>query len=391
MDKRAIVIIIDGVGVGELPDAEKYGDIGSDTLGNLSHETNGLNLPNLEKLGLGCIHAITGINCPENPLASYGKLAEASPGKDSTTGHWELGGLVLENPFPTYPNGFPDKILRAFTKKTGLNILGNYAASGTEIIKELGEEHLKTGKPIIYTSADSVFQIAAHEDVIPLERLYEICNRSREILQGNNAVARVIARPFVGKDKDHFVRTKYRKDFSLKPTGETLLNNLQKSNIPTIAIGKINDLYAYAGISESLQTKTNSEGMQALSESLKNYRRGFIMANLVDFDMLWGHRNDKEGFKKGLTEFDRWLGGFLERLEKNDILIITSDHGNDPTTPSTDHSREYVPILVVGEKICSGVNIGVRKSFADCQASLAEYFSVEKTPWGESFLQLIYH
>jgi phosphopentomutase len=390
LDKRAIVIIIDGVGVGELPDAEKYGDIGSDTLGNLSHETNGLNLPNLEKLGLGCIHPITGINCPENPLASYGKLAEASPGKDSTTGHWELGGLVLENPFPTYPNGFPDKILKAFTKKTGLNILGNYAASGTEIIKELGEEHLKTGKPIIYTSADSVFQIAAHDDVIPLERLYEICQISREILQGDNAVARVIARPFVGKDKDHFVRTKYRKDFSLKPTGETLLNNLQKSNIPTIAIGKINDLYAYAGISESLQTKTNSEGMQALSESLKNYRKGFIMANLVDFDMLWGHRNDKEGFKKGLTDFDRWLGGFLKRLEKNDILIITSDHGNDPTTPSTDHSREYVPILIVGEKICNGVNIGVRKSFADCQASLAEYFSVEKTPWGESFLQLIY-
>jgi phosphopentomutase len=339
---------------------------------------------------LGCIHPITGINCPENPLASYGKLAEASPGKDSTTGHWELGGLVLENPFPTYPNGFPDKILKAFTKKTGLNILGNYAASGTEIIKELGEEHLKTGKPIIYTSADSVFQIAAHDDVIPLERLYEICQISREILQGDNAVARVIARPFVGKDKDHFVRTKYRKDFSLKPTGETLLNNLQKSNIPTIAIGKINDLYAYAGISESLQTKTNSEGMQALSESLKNYRKGFIMANLVDFDMLWGHRNDKEGFKKGLTDFDRWLGGFLKRLEKNDILIITSDHGNDPTTPSTDHSREYVPILIVGEKICNGVNIGVRKSFADCQASLAEYFSVEKTPWGESFLQLIY-
>ncbi len=389
--KRAIVIIIDGVGVGELPDADKYGDTGSDTLGNLSRETGGLNLPNLEKLGLGCIHPITGVRCVNNPLASYGKLAETSPGKDSTTGHWELGGLVLDKPFPTYPDGFPEEILKSFTKKTCLKVLGNYAASGTEIIKELGEEHMKTGKPIIYTSTDSVFQIAAHDDVISLERLYEICQISRDILRGEHAVARVIARPFVGKNKDDFVRTRYRKDFSLKPFGETLLIKLHKTQIPTIAIGKINDLYAYDGISESLQTKTNAEGMQALSESLYKYRSGFIMANLVDFDMLWGHRNDKEGFKSGLEEFDAWLSGFLKKLDKNDILIVTSDHGNDPTTSGTDHSREYVPILVFGERISNGVNIGMRKSFADCQASLAEYFSVEKTPWGESFLQLIYH
>ena len=390
MNKRAIVIIIDGVGVGELPDAEKYGDTGSDTLGNLARETNGLSLPNLEKLGLGCIHPIKNVKCRENPIGSYGKLAELSPGKDSTTGHWELGGLVLDNPFPTYPAGFPDEILNLFTQKTGLKIIGNYAASGTEIIKELGEEHLKTGKPIIYTSADSVFQIAAHNDVIPLERLYEICEISREILQGNHAVARVIARPFVGKNKDDFVRTRYRRDFSLKPTGETLLKKLYKSHIPTIAIGKINDLYAGDGIGESLQTKSNFEGMQALFDSLNTFQNGLIMANLVDFDMLWGHRNDTAGFKQGLEQFDIWLGGFLEKLMQDDILIITSDHGNDPTTESTDHSREYVPILITGTKIRKGFNLGIRKSFADCQATLAEYFSVKKTPWGESFLQLIY-
>jgi phosphopentomutase len=389
--KRAIVIIIDGVGVGELPDADKYGDRGSDTLGNLSREIGGLDLPNLKKIGLGCIHPIQGVSCIENPLASYGKLAELSPGKDSTTGHWEIGGLVLDKPFPTFPDGFPDEIINAFTKKTGLGILGNYAASGTEIIKELGEEHIETGKPIIYTSADSVFQIAAHDDVIPLKQLYEMCQISRSILDGTHAVARVIARPFVGKDRHDFVRTKYRKDFSLTPTGETLLKKLFNNRIPTIAIGKINDLYAYDGISESIQTKTNAEGMEALSESLNSYSSGFIMANLVDFDMLWGHRNDALGFKQGLEEFDLWLGDYMKKLDKNDMLIITSDHGNDPTTPSTDHSREYVPIIIVGERIRNGYDIGVRKSFADCQATLAEYFSIEQTPWGKSFLKLIYH
>jgi phosphopentomutase len=391
LDKRAIVIIIDGVGVGELPDAELYGDTGSDTLGNLSRETGGLSLPTLMKLGLGCIHSISGVGCIDNPQASYGKLAESSPGKDSTTGHWEIGGLVLDKPFPTYPDGFPAEIIDTFTKRTGMKVLGNYAASGTEIIKELGEEHIKSGSPIIYTSADSVFQIAAHNNVIPLDKLYKICQISRDILRDKHAVARVIARPFTGEGKDSFERTKYRKDFSLKPTGETLLKNLYKNKIPTIAIGKINDLYAYDGISESILTKTNDEGMKALSDSLDNYSSGFIMANLVDFDMLWGHRNDTSGFKVGLEEFDDWLDGYLGKLNKNDILIITSDHGNDPTTPSTDHSREYVPILAFGERISAGVDIGIRKSFADCQASLAEYFEIEQTQFGDSFLKLIYH
>jgi phosphopentomutase len=360
-------------------------------LGNLSRETGGLSLPTLKNLGLGCIHSINGVSCIKNPEASYGKLAESSPGKDSTTGHWEIGGLVLDKPFPTYPDGFPAEVIDAFTKQTGMQVLGNFAASGTEIIKDLGEEHIKTGSPIIYTSADSVFQIAAHDSIIPLDKLYEICQISRDILHGKHAVARVIARPFTGEGKDNFVRTKYRKDFSLKPSGKTLLKNLYKNQIPTIAIGKINDLYAYDGISESILTKTNEEGMKALSDSLDNYTSGFIMANLVDFDMLWGHRNDTSGFKLGLEEFDTWLGGFLKKLDKNDILIITSDHGNDPTSPSTDHSREYVPIIAFGKRVSKGTDIGIRKSFADCQASLAEYFAIEQTSWGESFLNLIYH
>lgn len=390
MGKRAFVIIIDGVGVGELPDAEKYGDKGSDTLGNMAEVTGGLDLATLQKLGLGCIHPIEGVPCVENPTGSFGKMAELSPGKDSTTGHWELGGLVLDHPFPTYPNGFPDEVISEFVKKTGLEILGNYPASGTEIIKDLGEEHVRTGKPIVYTSADSVFQIAAHDEVIPLKRLYEICMLSRQIMTGKHSVARVIARPFVGRDRDGFVRTKYRKDFSLKPFGKTILRTLSEAGISTIAIGKINDLYAEDGIQISDHTKSNAEGMQALTESVHKYKSGFIMANLVDFDMLWGHRNDYEGFKNGLQEFDQWLEKFLQLLVEDDLLIITSDHGNDPTTPSTDHSREYVPILLFGHKIKKGINIGTRNSFADCQATLADYFSVQKTSWGESFLQLIF-
>ncbi|TFH01999.1 MAG: phosphopentomutase [Calditrichales bacterium] len=389
MAKRAIVIIIDGVGVGELPDAGDYGDTGSDTIGNLARKMGGLELPNLERLGFGCIHPIEGVACHTTPMANFGKMAEVSPGKDSTTGHWELGGIILKKAFPTYPNGFPESVIFRFKQETGLDILGNYPASGTEIIKELGGEHLRTGKPIVYTSADSVFQIAAHDEIIPLEKLYEICEISRKILSGEHAVARVIARPFTGKNRDDFARTKYRKDFSLKPQGETILSNLQNAGIPTIAIGKINDLYAHDGISDGNPTKTNSEGMLALTAALEKYHDGLIMANLVDFDMLWGHRNDCQGFSSGLVSFDSWLGGFIDNLSPSDILIITSDHGNDPTTPSTDHSREFVPLLVYGKLLKKGVNIGERRSFADLQATLAEYFSVKKTEWGESFLKLI--
>ena len=386
---RAFVIIIDGVGVGELPDAANYGDEGSDTLGNLAHAVGGLLLPNLEILGLGCIHTIDGLDCIKNPAGCFGKMAEKSPGKDSTTGHWELAGLELENSFPTYPDGFPSEIIKKFTQLTGYEILGNYAASGTEIIKELGEEHIRSRKPIIYTSADSVFQIAAHEDVIPLKVLYEICEISRNLLTGEHSVARVIARPFTGENADSFVRTKYRKDFSLKPFGKTILNILQDYNIPTIAIGKINDLYACQGIDVNIHTKQNSEGMTALENAVAEYNDGLIMANLVDFDMLWGHRNDIQGFKKSLEEFDYWLGSFLKRLKNNDMLFITSDHGNDPTTPGTDHSREYVPILVYGNRLKNAINLGVRNSFSDLHATLAGYFGVKQNNSGNSFLDVI--
>ena len=347
--------------------------------------------PILVNLGLGCIRQIKGVSCHEEPIGNYGKMAEVSPGKDSTTGHWELGGLVLNSPFPTYPNGFPKDVIEEFINQTGYGIIGNIAASGTEIIKELGEEHLKTGKLIVYTSADSVFQIAANDNIVPLEELYRICEISRNILKGRHEVARVIARPFTGKNKEDFVRTKYRKDFSLKPIGKTILQILKENNIPTIAIGKINDLYANEGICESVITKSNEEGMQALMNSLSIHKNGMVMANLVDFDMLWGHRNDSDGFKQGLEIFDVWLAEFIKHLDEKDLLILTADHGNDPTTPSTDHSREYVPILCYGHLFKSGVNLGVRKSFADLQASLAEYFSVPKTDHGESFMSLIHN
>jgi phosphopentomutase len=389
--KRAIVIILDGAGIGELPDAGNYGDAGSDTLVNLANKMDGLDVPTLGKLGLGHIRPIKGVSCNEEPLGNYGKMAEISPGKDSTTGHWELGGLVLDKAFPTYPNGFPKEIIKEFTKQTGYGVIGNKAASGTEIIKELGEEHLRNGRIIVYTSADSVFQIAANDKIMSLEELYRICEISRNLLKGKHEVARVIARPFTGTNRGNFVRTKYRKDFSLKPKGKTILTILNENNIPTIAIGKINDLYAYEGISESVKTISNEEGMNALMESLTKYKNGLIMANLVDFDMLWGHRNDPDGFKQGLEKFDGWLAKFLINLDENDLLILTADHGNDPTTPSTDHSREYVPILCYGHLFKSGINLGVRKTFADLQASLAEYFSVPKTVNGESFMSSIYN
>ena len=387
--KRALVIIIDGVGIGELPDASKYGDSGSNTLANLAEAVGGLRLPNLEKLGLGKIMPVKGLNEKIEAQGNYGKMAEISPGKDSTTGHWELAGVQLTRAFPTYPNGFPDEVIREFTRLTGLEVLGNKPASGTEIIKELGEEHIRTGKPIIYTSADSVFQIAAHEEVIPREKLYELCRIARKMLKGKHAVARVIARPFVGSSAKDFVRTKYRKDFSLPPPEPILHQILSEQGIPTVGIGKINDLYALAGIQKSVYTKTNSEGMQAILKELDETKHGFIMANLVDFDMLWGHRNDTQGFYRGLQAFDNWLPNLLNKLQGEDLLIITADHGNDPTTPSTDHSREYVPLLVYGPSFKKNRNLGARKTFSDMQATLAEYFGVSGTGKGTSFLSLI--
>jgi len=386
---RVFIIIMDGCGVGEMPDAGDYGDTGSNTLANLALHLGGFNLPNLEKLGLGKIVPIKGISQHIKAQAAYGKMAEASAGKDSTTGHWELGGIVIDQPFPTYPNGFPMDVISQFTKETGYGILGNKPASGTEIIQELGEEHVRTGKPIVYTSADSVFQIAAHEDIIPLKELYDICLKSRKLLKGEHAVARVIARPFTGDNAGNYVRTKYRKDFSLQPFSKTMFNILKENSIQTYAIGKIFDLYNGSGIVKNVETKQNSEGMEALLQSVVKEKSGLIMANLVDFDMLWGHRNDSKGFYEGLREFDEWLPRFLDRLEKNDALFLTADHGNDPTMPSTDHSREYVPIIAYGKKIQDNVNLGTRESFADLQATLAELFNVPTTGSGKSFAKEI--
>ncbi|MGD9487057.1 MAG: phosphopentomutase [Calditrichaceae bacterium] len=387
--KRAIVIILDGVGIGELPDAGSYGDEGSNTLSNLADSVGGLQLPNLEKLGLGKIFPIKGLRSDLDATGNYGKMAEISPGKDSTTGHWELAGLILDEPFPTYPNGFPADVIDKFTNLTGLEILGNFPASGTEIIKELGEEHIKTGKPIVYTSADSVFQIAAHDSVIPLEKLYELCQIARDMLTGDHAVARVIARPFTGKSANDFARTKYRKDFSLEPFSKTLHQIFTEAGIPTVGIGKINDLYARAGIAKSINTKINSEGMAAILDEMKETGSGLIMANLVDFDMLWGHRNNPRGFYGALQEFDSWLPDFQSGLKENDLVVFTADHGNDPTSTSTDHSREYVPVVAFGPALKKDQNIGVRESFADLQATLAEYFNVESTGFGKSFLDKI--
>jgi phosphopentomutase len=370
--KRIILIILDGIGIGELPDAYKFGDEGSHTLGNLARAVNGLSLPNLERLGLGNIQPIEGISPLPYSLGNFGKMEEKSPGKDSTTGHWEIAGYILNFAFPTYPNGFPEEVIEPFKKKIGRNILGNKAASGTEIIKELGTEHLKTGFPIVYTSADSVFQIAAHEEIIPVQQLYEMCLTARDILRGEHAVSRVIARPFIGKNPISFERTRARKDFSLKPSGKLIQNCFQENKIKTIGIGKIDDLYAGVGLDFKIHTKSNEDGMTVLAEQMKAIKKGLIMINLVDFDMLWGHRNNPTGFYEELRNFDKRLLEFLELMEEGDLMIITSDHGNDPTTPSTDHSREYVPILAYGPGLKKGVNIGTRETFADVGKTIME-------------------
>ncbi|GAB4179350.1 MAG: phosphopentomutase [Calditrichia bacterium] len=383
--RKAVVIVLDGVGIGELPDADSFGDSGSHTLGNIAKKVGGLKLPNLEKLGLGNIAPIEGVKPLDNPEGNFGKMAEVSPGKDSTTGHWELGGVHLDQPFPTYPNGFPEKILSEFSRRTGRGILGNKPASGTEIIKELGEEHVRTGDLIVYTSADSVFQIAAHEKVIPVETLYEYCRIAREILTGEHAVARVIARPFVGDSADTFTRTRGRRDYSLKPPKPTMLDRLMEAGIPTIGIGKIDDLYAGKGLSEKIHTKSNAAGIEETINQLAKMEYGLLMTNLVDFDMLYGHRNNVEGFYKELQYFDEKLPEILREVREDTVLFITADHGNDPTTPSTDHAREYVPLLVYGPGIKRGVNLGIRKSFADLGQTVAEIFGVERTPAGKSF------
>lgn len=381
-----IVIILDGVGVGELPDADLYGDKGSNTLANISKSLKGIQLPNLQKLGLGNIIPIEGIHPVPKPLASFGKMLEVSKGKDSTTGHWEIAGLKIEFDFDYFPNGFPDEIIRKFIELTGVKgVLGNKPASGTEIINELGDEHIKTGFPIVYTSADSVFQIAAHEEFFGLENLYRICEITRnQILIPPLVVGRVIARPFIGSN-GNYTRTTNRKDYSLDPPSKTVLDYLQMHGINTIAIGKINDLFNHRGINVSEHTKTNSDGMKALLEYASIVSSSFIFVNLVDFDVYFGHRNDPQGFYNALKEFDNFIPTLLNVMGDNDRLIITSDHGNDPTTPSTDHSREYVPLLYFGKNKKAN-DLGIRKTFSDVGKTVAEYFQIPNELSGESFL-----
>ena len=384
--RRAILLVLDGVGIGELPDAADYGDEGSNTLVNMAKAVGGLNLPNLQRMGLGNIERIEGVPPAEKPIACYGKMREVSAGKDTTTGHWEIAGIIREKPFPTYPNGFPPEIIEAFEKAIGRKVLGNKPASGTAIIEELGEEHLRTGYPIVYTSADSVFQIAAHEEIVPVEQLYEWCRIAREILKGEHEVARVIARPFIGTP-GNFKRTPRRRDFSVPPPYPTLLDALTEVGLKVVTVGKIDDIFAGRGVTFAVHTSDNRDGMQQVEALTVQGDFDFLWCTLVDFDTVYGHRNNPQGFAQALREFDEWLGNFLPKLMGGDLLIITADHGNDPTTPSTDHSREYVPILIWTPSLKEGKPLGVRQTFADVSATIADWLKVEWRGAGKSCLK----
>jgi len=383
---RIIWIVLDSVGIGEMPDAEAYGDKGSDTLGNIARQR-ALQLPNLCRLGLANIRPLTGLTAVADPAGAYGKCTLASPGKDTTTGHWEMAGIHLEKPFPLFPKGFPREVMEPFETRIGRRAIGNKAASGTEIIKELGEEHVRTGSPIVYTSADSVFQIAAHEEVIPLFELYKMCETARDILRGPYEVGRVIARPFVG-EPGAFTRTSNRHDYAVPPPKGMLLDQLKDRGVDVYSVGKIFDVFLGRGIGEQVKTKTNADGMAKTLAAMDDLDRGLIFVNLVDFDMLYGHRNDVEGYARALEEVDAWLPALDAKLGLDDLVILTADHGCDPTTPSTDHSREYVPVLAYGRGARAGVNLGVRGSLADIGQTVAENFGTSIVT-GASFLPAI--
>jgi phosphopentomutase len=385
--ERAFVIVLDSVGIGELPDAASYGDEGSDTLGNISRQTV-LSVPTLQALGLGNIATLPGIPPADRPRAAFGRMAEASPGKDSVTGHWEIAGLVLDRPFPTFPEGFPKVLIDEFESRIGRKTIGNEVASGTEIIARLGAEHMASGRPIVYTSADSVFQIAAHEEVVPVPELYRMCEVAYELTVEGLGLGRVIARPFRGVP-GAFVRTSNRHDYAMPPTGETLLDRLTAAAVPVLAIGKIADLFARRGITRAVPTPSDDAGMDAVGSALRDEEKGLVFANLVDFDTQYGHRNDVAGYARNLEQFDNRLSFLLPRLRETDLLVITADHGNDPTTPSTDHSREHVPLLVVGPSVTAGVDLGTRSTFADLGQTLAENFGVPPLASGQSFLQAL--
>lgn len=385
--RRVVLVVLDSVGIGAMPDWREFGDdMPGDTLGHCAARRP-LRLPNFERLGLANIRPFAHLKPAAAPAACYGRCALASPGKDTTTGHWELAGIVLEKPFPLYPNGFPSELMREFERRIGRGTLGNRPASGTEIIRELGEEHLRTGKPVVYTSADSVFQIAAHEDVIPLAELYRICEVARDLLRGEHEVGRVIARPFTGVP-GAFVRTANRHDYAVPPPRGMLLDRLAESGVPVAGVGKIADIFLNRGVTVSLKTKNNADGMAKLLEAMRQVPHGLIFANLVDFDMLYGHRNDPEGYSQALEAVDAWLPSLEAALLPGDLAVFTADHGCDPATPSTDHNREYVPLLAFGPDAARGRPLGLRTSLADIGQTIAANFSTS-VPRGESFLGVL--
>ncbi|GIN96466.1 phosphopentomutase [Siminovitchia terrae] len=384
--KRVHLIVLDSVGIGEAPDAKDFGDIGADTLGNIAEKVNGLNMSNMGKLGLSNIREIKGIDKAEKPLAFFTKMQEASRGKDTLTGHWEIMGLITSHPFKVFPTGFPELLISRLEEASGRSVIGNIPASGTEIIEQLGPEHMKTGALIVYTSADSVLQIAAHEEIIPLEELYKICEKARELtLAEEYKVGRVIARPFIGSP-GNFQRTANRHDYALKPFGRTVMNELSSNNLDVIAIGKIHDIYDGEGITESIRTQSNMDGMDKLIQVMEKDFTGLSFINLVDFDAKFGHRRDPEGYGAALEQFDERLPEVFERMQENDLLIITADHGNDPTHHGTDHTREYVPLLVYSKRFNGGRELSVRKTFADVGATIAHNFGIGWKGAGESFL-----
>jgi phosphopentomutase len=383
---RFILMVLDSLGVGEMPDAAAWGDAGADTLGHIL-ESRKVDLPNMRALGIGNIRELANVPPIENPIGSYGRCALFSNGKDTTTGHWEMAGIVLEKAFPTFPEGFPPRIINKFVSEANVSgVLGNVPASGTEIIKEHGEEHIKTGKPIVYTSADSVFQIAAHEEVIPVERLYEICEIARNILDGEDRVGRVIARPFLGTNAANFKRTENRHDYAVPPPRENLLPALSDEGLDVICIGKVASIYDAMGVTKDVSAKNNEQSIDQTINVLNEESRGLIFSNLVDFDMLYGHRRDVEGYANALEHFDKRLPEIQNAMREGDVLIITADHGNDPTMPGSDHTREYAPLIVYGKSAMAGVNLGTRKSLADIGQTIAENFGVRLNA-GDSFLK----
>lgn len=387
--KRVFLIVMDSVGIGEAPDAEAFGDKGADTLGHIASHRGGLKMPNMAALGLGNIREVEGIQAVDQPKAFYTKMQEASNGKDTMTGHWEIMGLRIDQPFRTFPEGFPDALLDELKQRTGRGIIGNKPASGTEILDELGEQHMETGDMIVYTSADSVLQIAAHEDIIPLDELYKICEIAREMtLDDPYMVGRIIARPFIGKP-GAFERTSNRHDYALKPFGRTTMNSLQDADFDVIALGKISDIYDGEGVTKAVRTKDNDDGMTKIVESMDEDFTGISFLNLVDFDAKYGHRRDPEGYAQALEDYDKRLPEVLNKLKEDDLLIITADHGNDPVAPGTDHTREYVPLIAYHTGADQGEELELRNTFADIAATIADNFGIEKPEHGTSFLQAL--